>query len=362
MAAPAVSRDLSATGRARRWRSRSPLLLGLGAVVALAVLLVAGVGLGTVRISPSETIGIIVWKLFGLETGATWTPAAETIVWELRLPRVLTAMVVGAGLAVAGATFQGILRNPLADPFVLGTASGAALGAAVAVVLPVRALIVDVLELSLLNGLAFAGALGSVWLVYRLSRVGGHGQMTSLLLTGYAVGSLLAAGLSMAMFASGQNLRQIFAYLLGGFDAASWVRLGTALPIVLGASVAIGLRARALNGFLLGEDAAAHLGVNVRRERAVLLGLASLATAAAVAVSGLIGFVGLVAPHVVRLAVGPNARNVLPLAALFGAILMVAADLAARLIGDIPVGVVTAVIGAPFFLALLRRTRAGYEL
>jgi iron complex transport system permease protein len=135
-----------------------------------------------------------------------------------------------------------------------------------------------------------------------------------------------------------------------------------AAPIILGGSAVILLRARSLDGFLLGEEAAAHLGVDVRRERAILLGLASLATAAAVAVSGLIGFVGLVAPHVVRLAVGPNARLVLPLSAIFGAVLMVGADLAARLLGDIPVGVVTAVIGAPFFLALLRRTRAGYEL
>ena len=268
-------------------------------------------------------------------------------------------MTVGAGLAVAGATFQGVLRNPLADPYVLGTASGAALGAAVAVILPVRTV---VLEFGLLHGLAFLGALGAVFVVYRLSRVGGHGQMTSLLLTGYAVGSLLAAGLSMAMYVSGAGLRQIFQYLLGGFEAASWVRFATALPLILGASALIVTRARALNGFLLGEDAAAHLGVNVRRERAILLSLASLATAAAVAVSGLIGFVGLVAPHVVRLAVGPNARLVLPLSALFGAILMAGADLAARLVGEVPVGVVTAVIGAPFFLALLRRSRAGYEL
>ena len=219
-----------------------------------------------------------------------------------------------------------------------------------------------ILEFGLLHGLAFAGALGAVWLVYRLSRVGGHGQMTSLLLTGYAVGSLLAAGLSMAMFASGTNLRQIFAYLLGGFESATWVRFATALPIVVGASALIAIRARALNGFLLGEEAAAHLGVDVRRERAILLGLASLATAAAVAVSGLIGFVGpRGAAH--RAARGRSERSlVLPLSALFGAILMVAADLAARLAGDIPVGVVTAVIGAPFFLALLRRTRAGYEL
>jgi iron complex transport system permease protein len=352
-----VSARAGIGGRSRLARRPIALAaLGLGGLVAV---IVAGVAAGSVAVPPGDTVAILAHRILGLDLGATWTQAEETIVVDLRLPRVLTAMTVGAGLAVAGATFQGVLRNPLADPYVLGTASGAALGAAVAVLVPVRTV---VLEFGLLHGLAFAGALGAVFLVYRLSRVGGHGQMTSLLLTGYAVGSLLAAGLAMAMYLSGTGLRQIFSYLLGGFEAASWVRFATALPLVLGASALIVARARALNGFLLGEEAAAHLGVDVRRERAILLGLASLATAAAVAVSGLIGFVGLVAPHVVRLAVGPNARLVLPLAALLGAILMVAADLTARLVGEIPVGVVTAVIGAPFFLALLRRTRAGYEL
>jgi len=339
--------------------ARRPLTLAAMGIGALLVVLVAGVAAGSVFVPPGDTIAILAHRLVGLNLGISWTPAEETIVFDLRLPRVLTAMSVGVGLAVAGAAFQGVLRNPLADPYVLGTASGAALGAAIAVILPVRAVI---LEFGLLHGLAFIGALGAVFVVYRVSRVGGHGQMTSLLLTGYAVGSLLAAGLSMAMFASGAGLRQIFSYLLGGFEAATWVRFATALPLILGACGLLVLRARALNGFLLGEEAAAHLGVDVRRERAILLGLASLATAASVAVSGLIGFVGLVAPHVVRLAVGPNARLVLPLAAIFGAVLMVGADLAARLLGDIPVGVVTAVIGAPFFLLLLRRTRAGYEL
>jgi iron complex transport system permease protein len=338
---------------------RRPVVLAVVGVIGLLVALVAGVAAGSVFVPPGDTLAILAHRLLGLDLGVHWTAAEETIVFDLRLPRVLLAMTVGVGLAVAGATFQGVLRNPLADPYVLGTASGAALGAAVAVILPVRAV---VLEFGLLHGLAFLGALVAVFVVYRLSRVGGHGQMTSLLLTGYAIASLLAAGLSMAMFLSGTGLRQIFSYLLGGFEAATWVRFGTALPLIIGASVLLAMRARALNGFLLGEEAAAHLGVNVRRERAILLGLASLATAAAVAVSGLIGFVGLVAPHVVRLVVGPNARVVLPLAALFGAILMVGADLAARLLGEIPVGVVTAVIGAPFFLFLLRRTRAGYDL
>ena len=339
--------------------ARRPVALAIVGLVLLAVALVAGIGAGTVAIAPADTLAILGRRLLGLDIAPTWAAAAETIVIDLRLPRVLTAMVVGGGLAVAGAAFQGLLRNPLADPYVLGTASGAAFGAAIAVLIPVRALI---LEFGLLHGFAFLGALGAVLVVYKLSRVGASSPMTSLLLTGYAVSSLLAAGLAMAMYLSGAGLRQIFAYLLGGFDASSWGRLAVAAPLIVLASLGILLRARSLNGMLLGEEAAAHLGVDVRRERAVLLSLASLATAAAVAVSGLIGFVGLVAPHVVRLVVGPNARLVLPLAALLGASLMVGADLAARLLGDIPVGVITAVIGAPFFLVLLRRARSGYEL
>lgn len=338
---------------------RRPAVLAIAGIVLLLIALVLGVALGTVGVPLGDTVAILGHRLLGLGGPITWTPAEEAIVMEIRLPRVLTAMTVGVGLAVAGVTFQGLLRNPLADPYVLGTASGAALGAAVAVLVPVRTLI---LEFGLLNVLAFAGALAAVTVVYRLARMGGGGQTTSLLLTGYAVGSLLAAGLAMAMYLSGAGLREIFAYLLGGFDAATWSRLAAAAPLIGISSILIALRVRSLNGLLLGEEAAEHLGVDVKRERAILLGLASLATAAAVSISGLVGFVGLVAPHVVRLAVGPNARLVLPLAALYGASLMAGSDLVARLLGEVPVGVITAVIGAPFFLFLLRRTRAGYEL
>ena len=339
--------------------SRRPAALFAVGLGALAVALIAGVALGSVAISPGDTVAILVHRLTGIELSRTWSPATETIIWELRLPRVLTATVVGAGLAVAGTTFQGLLRNPLADPYVLGTASGAALGAAIAVLVPVR---IVVLEFGLLHGLAFAGALLAVFAVYRLSRVTGMAPLTGLVLTGYALGSLLAAGLALAMYLSGTALRQIFTYLLGGFEASSWVRLAGAAPLVILGSILIAVRARSLNALLLGEESAATLGVDVRRDRAILLALGSLITAASVAVAGLIGFVGLVAPHVVRLLVGPNARLVLPLSALFGAALMVYADVAARLLGEIPVGVVTAVLGAPFFMFLLRRTRTGYEL
>ncbi len=334
------------------------LLFAAGLAVLLAAV-VAGVVLGNVPVPPSDTLAILGHRFFGIPAEVTWPASAETIVLELRLPRVLSAMVVGTGLAVAGATFQGLLRNPLADPYVLGTASGAALGAAVAVVIPVQ---VAFLGLGLTNLLAFVGALAAVAIVLRLAGGGGGGSLTSMLLTGYAVGSLLAAGLSMAMYLSGQNLRQIFFYLLGSFATASWAQLAFGLPIIaLGTALIIG-RSRSLNAMLLGEEAAVHFGLNLRRERAILLGLASLVTAAAVALAGLIGFVGLVVPHVVRLVVGPNARLVLPLAALYGASFLILADLVARIRGELPVGIITAVVGAPFFLALLRRFRAGYEL
>jgi iron complex transport system permease protein len=355
--------DTLAAGRpaaAIGWpRARRPIGLAIGGLVALGDVAMLGIALGSVTVAPADTLGILVSRLLPVDVARTWSETAETIVWELRLPRVLEAGTVGVGLAVAGATFQGLLRNPLADPYVLGTASGAALGAAIAVLIPIR---IELLAFGLLQILAFLGALGAVTLVYRLSRTSGGSPLTSLLLTGYALGSLLAAALAMAMYLSGAALRQIFAYLLGSFDSASWGELAGAVPIIAFGTVLILVRARSLNGLLLGDDAAAHLGVDVRRERAILLALASLITAAAVSVSGLVGFVGLVVPHVVRLLVGPNNRLVLPLSAIGGAILMIGADLVARLLGELPVGVITASVGAPFFLVLLRRAQRGYEV
>jgi iron complex transport system permease protein len=267
--------------------------------------------------------------------------------------------VVGTGLSVAGVTFQGLLRNPLADPYVLGTASGAALGAAIGVLLPIQ---IAWLGLGLANIFAFIGALAAIAIVYRVAGGGGRSTMTSILLTGYAVGSMLAAGLSLAMYLSGSQLRQIFFYLLGSLAGSDWQSLAIGLPVIAIGSILIMSRARSLNGLLLGDDTALHLGVDVRRERAILLALASLVTAAAVALAGLIGFVGLVVPHVVRLVVGPNARLVLPLSAIFGAAFLVWADLGARITGELPVGIITAVIGAPIFVVLLRRYRTGYQL
>ena len=352
---PSAVRPVTLAGRIRG-RPGTIAVIGL---VVLAVLVVVGVTVGTTQIGPGDTIGVILHRLFGLDVGARSTAATETIVWELRLPRVLTAALVGAGLAVAGATFQGIVRNPLADPYVLGASSGAALGAALAILLPIG---ITVFQFGLVNVWAFIGALGAALLVFRLGGSGGTGGMTRLLLTGYAVGSILAALLTMAMYVSGTNLRAIFSFLLGGLAAASWERLIIATPLILGSCLLIAMRTRSLDGLLLGDAAAGHLGVDVKRERSILLILAMIATAAAVAITGQIGFVGLVVPHVVRLLVGASAGRVVPISAIFGAILLTSADLVARLLGDLPVGVVMAIIGAPFFLVLLYKTRSGYEL
>jgi iron complex transport system permease protein len=337
---------------------RRPVVLGLIGLVVLVSAVVAGVALGTVYIPPGDTVAILAHEL-GLDLERTWPASSETIVATLRLPRVLTALVVGLGLSVAGVTYQGLLRNPLADPYVLGTASGAALGAAIGVLLPIQ---IAWLGLGLVNIFAFIGALAAIAVVYRVAGGGGRSTMTSILLTGYAVGSMLAAGLSLAMYLSGSQLRQIFFYLLGSLSGSDWQSLAIGLPVVAVGTVLILVRARSLNGLLLGDDTALHLGVDVRRERMILLTLASLVTAAAVALAGLIGFVGLVIPHIVRLVVGPNARVVLPLSAIYGAAFLIIADLGARLAGEIPVGIITAVIGAPVFVLLLRRYRAGYQL
>lgn len=361
MAAPGLTQASTAAARSGLLEGlrRHPAAVALLGLVGLGVAIVAGIALGSVGISPTDTLGILARELLGWPVTATWPHTAETIVMELRLPRVLTALIVGTGLAVAGVTFQGLLRNPLADPYVLGTASGAALGAAIGVLLPVR---IAVLGLGLVNVLAFVGALLAVMLVHRVAGGGGRATLTTLLLTGYAVGSLLAAGLTLAMVLSGAQLRQIFLYLLGSLSGSDWQSLAVGLPVIVVGSLLIMLRARTLNAMLLGDDTAMHLGMDVRRERAILLALASLVTAAAVALAGLIGFVGLVVPHVVRLLVGPDARVVLPISAILGAGFLIAADVGARVVADVPVGMVTALIGAPVFIVLLRRYRSGYQL
>jgi iron complex transport system permease protein len=335
---------------------RSTLVLG-GGMILLGAAALAAVAVGTSGVDMGDALAIVLHRLLGIGA-VTWPPSSETIVWELRLPRIAAGIVVGAGLGCAGTVFQALLRNPLADPYIIGTAAGASLGAVSALLLPavVPMLAVGWLGLGLVQVLAFIGGLGAVLLVYAIARGRAGTPVVTLLLAGYAVSSLLAAGVALLMFVSGDRLAAVISWLLGSLSGASWARLAVAAPLIVLSFSLLLMRWRALNALLLGEQQAAFLGVEVEREKRILTALAALATTAGVAISGTIGFVGLVVPHLLRLAFGPDHRLLLPASMVYGAVLLVLADLGARLVGGIPVGVVTALIGAPFFLWLLRRS------
>jgi iron complex transport system permease protein len=335
---------------------RATLVLSAG-VGLLAVVSLAAVAFGTTGVGPGEAATILAHRVLGIGS-VSWPASSETILWELRLPRVAAGMIVGAGLACAGTVFQALLRNPLADPYIIGTAAGASFGAVSALLLPaVLPIAVGAwLGLGMIQLLAFAGALTTVAVVFAVARGRSGTPVIALLLAGYAISSLLAAGVALLMFLSGDRLMAVVTWLLGSLAGASWPRLAIAAPLIVVSFTLLLLRWRTLNALLLGEQAAAHLGVELEREKRILAGLAALATSAGVAISGTIGFVGLVVPHLLRLAFGPDHRLLLPATMVYGAALLVLADLGARMAGGIPVGVVTALIGAPFFLWLLRRS------
>jgi iron complex transport system permease protein len=335
---------------------RATLVLSAGTALLVAVAL-AAVAVGTAGVGPAEAAAIVAHRLLGIGS-VTWPASAETILWELRVPRVVAGMVVGAGLACAGTVFQALLRNPLADPYIIGTAAGASFGAVTALLLPalLPVAIGTWAGIGLVQALAFTGALATVLVVFTVARGRSGTPVIALLLAGYAISSLLAAGVALLMFLSGDRLTAVVTWLLGSLAGASWPRLAVAAPLIVVSFSLVLVRWRGLNALLLGEQAAAHLGVDLEREKRILTGLAALATSAGVAISGTIGFVGLVVPHLLRLAFGPDHRLLLPASMVYGAALLVLADLGARMAGGIPVGVVTALIGAPFFLWLLRRS------
>ncbi|HET7645793.1 MAG TPA: iron chelate uptake ABC transporter family permease subunit [Candidatus Limnocylindria bacterium] len=335
---------------------RSTLVLAAGSVLLVAA---AGIGLaaGTSGVAPGDALAILLHRLLGIGS-VTWPASAETIVWELRLPRIVAGMVVGAGLASSGAVFQALLRNPMADPYLIGTAAGASLGAVAALLLPalLPVAVTAWLGIGAVQVLAFVGGLATVLMVFAVARGRAGTPVVTLLLAGYAVSSLLSAGVALLMFVAGDRLAAVVSWLLGSLGGASWPRLALAAPLIGVSFVLLLVRWRSLNALLLGEAQAAALGVDVEREKRRLTALAALATSAGVAISGTIGFVGLVVPHLLRLAFGPDHRLLLPASMLYGAVLLVLADTGARLAGGIPVGIVTALIGAPFFIWLLRRS------
>jgi iron complex transport system permease protein len=345
--------------RPRRRRGAIFLLLGGALVVLLSPLV------GTVSIPASTVVRIVLHEPSGGGVGAqpcvgTSAPprlcaAWVEIVWSERIPEVLLALVVGAALGVSGGTLQGIFRNPLADPYLLGLSSGGALGAALLFVFQLG----EAQASLVLPVVAFAGAMATGFAILLAAR-GGRGSVETLLLTGVALQAFLSAALSIVLLYNPVGSLQVSYWLLGGIGGATWSRVGIAFGAVLIASTVLALHGRELNVLQLGPDVAQSLGVDARRVRVRLLLLASFATAMAVAFTGVIGFVGLVAPHVVRRTVSSDYRIVLPGAALVGgAFLLGARDLSIIALPSsvLPVGIVTSIAGAPFFLYLLYRRR-----
>ena len=321
-----------------------PLLLAiLGSVAVLSL------GTGPVPIAPDRILALL------CEGPSTEVDAV--IVWDLRLPRLLLAMLVGAALAQSGAVMQGFFQNPMADPYIIGVSSGAALGVTIAMG---SSFGLSVLGGNAVTAGAFAGALVVTFLVYAISLRAGRLPTTILLLSGVAVGSMATALTSFVMITSRTDLHQVLYWLMGSLASRRWEHVHMIWPYVLVGVVALQFFARDLNIILQGEESAKHLGVEVERLKRILLVGAALLAAVAVAVSGIVGFVGLMVPHVMRLMVGPDHRRLFPASIVGGAILLVGADLAARTLiapAEIPLGVITALVGCPFFLYLLSRRR-----
>jgi iron complex transport system permease protein len=334
------------------WRALAPSYAA-GAAITLVVALVA-LGLGTARIPPQTAAGILVDHLPLVSIGE-YSATHDAIIWQVRAPRVLLAGLVGATLAFSGAAYQAVFRNPLAEPYIIGVAAGASVGATLIIISPV---FVASGVLSPVPPAAFSGALIAVGLAYGIARVGRAVTPATLILSGVAVSSIGTSIVTYLMLTYSERTLEILNWVLGGFNTATWTDAGIAAPYMVTAAAVVLPFARLLNVLQLDEDEARQLGVRTEQVKLVVLGFTSLATAAAVAVSGLIGFVGLVVPHSVRMVVGPDYRRVLPLSAFAGACFLIMADTAVRTFNggkEVPIGVVTALIGAPFFLLLLRQ-------
>ncbi len=340
-------------GAASRGAGFAGLLLLL--LAGLVVSITLAVTIGPVEISPLTVWQIAFHKTTGL-FAADWSMSQEQIVWQIRFPRVLLAAVVGAGLAVVGATLQAVVRNPLADPFILGGSSGASVGAVLVLIAGLHAFGVYSLSVA-----AFLGATGAFVLVFVLARgAGGTVSPVRLILSGVAVSYVLSAVTSFMIFRAedSNQIRSVLFWMLGSLGGARWEYLTVPAVVLLTGSFYLVLRARELNALLVGEESAATLGVDTSRFRRELLVLTGLLTGTMVSVSGSIGFVGLMMPHVVRLLVGSDHRRVLPVCVLLGGIFLIWVDVLARTAvapEELPVGVVTSLIGGPFFIWLMRR-------
>jgi iron complex transport system permease protein len=337
------------------WRRRVYAIVGL--LVIAVVVMAFATTIGSVRIPFFTTCRILFSRLPLVNIDPTWSDNLEVIILDIRLPRVIMAGLVGAALSIAGATYQGLFRNPLADPYLIGVAQGAAMGAAIGFLLQVSW---QGAAFGTIPILAFCGAVINVVIVYSLARVGKTLPVTTLILAGVALGALWGSAVSYLVITSGEKIRGILFWLMGTFSLSKWSEVGVVLPYVVIGAVVIMLYSRSLNVMQLDEEQAKQLGINVEKVKLILLAAATLITAAAICFVGIIGFVGIIIPHMVRLIWGPDHRFLLPLSMLTGAIFLIFTDLLARTVmapAEIPIGVITAICGVPFFLYLLRRRK-----
>lgn len=345
----------AAAPTAARLRRRRPAAIVL--VLACLVAVILSVSVGSVQIAPDRVVSVIVGHILPWDVGTAATKVEAQIIWEFRLPRALLGLVVGASLAVAGAVLQAVVRNPLADPFVFGISSGASVAAVATLTLSAGFLTAVSVPVA-----AFAGAFATTLVVFALAQRRGRVTPGRLVLAGVAMSYFLSSVTSYLVLRAsgpGEGLAQVLSWLSGSLASADWGDLGLPSLVLVITIVVLVLLARVLNALLIGDETAASLGVDVGRFRLIMFVITSLLVGVAVAVSGAIGFVGLVVPHAVRMVIGSDNRWVLPLSALAGGLLLVVVDIVARLIiapSELPVGLLTAAIGAPFFLWMLRRS------
>lgn len=313
---------------------------------------------GVANITIGDVNRILLHKLFGYGNIDDLPAGSVVIIWTIRMPRIILGFLSGASLAVCGAGYQGIFKNPMADPFILGVSSGAALGAAIGIVFNFSA---NFFGFSGITILAFVGSFLAIGLVYGISHVGSKVPVSTLLLSGVAVNSTLSSVMSLIMMLNRNSMDQIMFWTMGSLNGKGWNQIITVLPWVIIGMIVLFMSTSDLDIMLTGEETATQLGVNVEVVKRKILIASSIITAAIISVTGIIGFVGLVVPHVVRLITGPKHRILLPMSLVFGGAFLVICDTIARSIttSELPVGVITAVCGGPFFLYLLRRSKKG---
>ncbi|MEO1638241.1 MAG: iron ABC transporter permease [Pseudomonadota bacterium] len=350
-----MSEVTTVTPRIRRLGGPPGIVLGGGALLLIS--LSFAISVGAVQVPLSTVWGVFLNKLFPGLIEQTWSMGREAIVWEIRFPRALLAMMVGAGLAIVGASLQAVTRNPLADPHLLGISSGGAFGAILALLH--TGLFIGLLTVPLL---AFLGALMATLIVLAVSRIADATSADRLVLAGVAVSFIIMAGANVLIFLGDPRATHtVVFWMLGGLGLAQWGQLIYPLAILLACGAWLILRSGELNAMTIGDETASTLGIPVARFRLSVFVIGALITGVMVAFSGIIGFVGLMVPHVVRLLVGGDYRRVLPASALIGAVFLLWADIAARTVmapEDMPIGIVTGLIGGVFFVWLLGRRKA----